>query len=249
MKKYNHYEYNNNNWFNQWNGNLNNSVHCEVGPQDSCTWSTHSSKLAIVVPYTCLVTVSRSNQKNQNQYICEGRQMIFCKKISNLCSRVRMRWSGWPSAPSRKAISSWSLACSFSPWQSSSCRTKYSSTASSTCGKTANISSRFLNQFTCKSRQDMNHTKILICEASGTFVCSALPMRSFLLVCRSIDKKTRIPCTYSHSGIIKLFWWRWSAILFCKTYVVHTHLLPSSKDPYKPQPFLGVAWKISGIVT
>lgn len=68
---------------------------------------------------------------------------------ADLCSRVRMRWSGRFSAPSRKAISSSSLACSFSPWQSSSCRVRYSSTASSTWGSMASISSRFLNQFTC----------------------------------------------------------------------------------------------------
>lgn len=69
--------------------------------------------------------------------------------LSDLCSRVRMRWSGWDSAPSRKAISSCSLVCNFSPWQSRSWSIKYSSTASSTWGSTANISSRFLNQFTC----------------------------------------------------------------------------------------------------
>ncbi|TNN43760.1 hypothetical protein EYF80_046031 [Liparis tanakae] len=64
------------------------------------------------------------------------------------CSRLRTAWPG-SSAPSRKESCSCSVACSFSPWLSSSCSTRYSSTASSTCGSTPSISSRFLNQFTC----------------------------------------------------------------------------------------------------
>lgn len=78
--------------------------------------------------------------------------------VSDLCSRVKMSWSGWFSAPSKKALSSCSLAWRFSPWQRSSCRTKYSSTASSTCGRTASISSRFLNQFTCTRPTQNNNT-------------------------------------------------------------------------------------------